>query len=1006
MKRYVAIVTITFLLAVLALAPVQAQADPGTRSNISVVQDINNPSLSGKVMAHSDRANNMSVEGSDLGYALDLNISSTNHSGTEIYVQKQAIQAVTGFDFYNIYVDGERISYHETSIGNSPWVTFDIPHFSTRNVTITGNYELNFNIRSNSFSSNFDLPNQTYDSASVVVNGSGQGARSTTTTTSDWQGYTNISNISIGTSNISVVRNDSIIDNHSTNSPQNLVNMSVVGDNVELDVAEFNDSFESEPADSGVPDSWEIDTDAGASHSVSTARAYDGNQSYLIDGGSDFSLVSPSSQPLSNKSTEKLSYAVYIDSNRHLLRLYEGGTITLNMKLSSSGLEWFDGSSYNTISTEPTTGEWVFIEVSEIDPANDTCTVSWDSNAGSGSDTNVGFRNSMTDGYNETRFMQDQNKHYLDQVEIGPGSGSGSGSMQGPPHKRPNSTGGLVTFNVTNGSVDVSAHDNATGNQLASNTWTSGGTRLLTWDGSGVDEVYFNISVTNTTTTTTSFTLTEETVERHPSTATWTSDNHTILPEFGWMNFTKKKPYDIATGIIKTDNWNVTVERLAYNGSTNQFEVQDNSTYLDDNNAGTDILFNKSEHLDYDNNTWRTRITINDVQREDTLTFYDEGYGRNTTHFHTVTVNNNSHTVDAWLGPNDTRTINVTSDVQGGSNTIESDTHGNGTAELTTDWTNGSVVSTFTRYSFSEEWNVTYTSPRDGNTINLTYPFSETLYSVKSLLINSSQADTENYSFSGSDLTVNLNNMSENESRSIDAEGFYFTTRNGNVTMKDPSLYNFPVSTVFTVNDNSDLEMDLKRALEREHLYVNETGTWVHVDGDPSASANDYISVPSSEGTGDFLLTEQTDEIVEIDDATEAIEYRPLNMSTTRGNVSINASSTAEVTLRFEGLEADSEYNITFDGDNIDTKNSDSDGVLTYTYDDFGSIHTVGYDFSAEVTSVVEQVTGGGGGDAADRFFVVEPKEGQEAGEQADPFRWTLFLGLILLILALVFFYS
>lgn len=156
----------------------------------------------------------------------------------------------------------------------------------------------------------------------------------------------------------------------------------------------FEDSFEDEAADSGVPEDWKT-TASPSTVGVTTSRAYDGSQSMEQDGGG----LRPAEQPYSTPITSNVEVAMYVTSgNRGDLNLFENETRRVLIRMDGE-LKYYDGSNWQTISTTPNTDEWLFLRVENVDVSADTYDLYWETANGSGTETGIPAEGGFTDGY-------------------------------------------------------------------------------------------------------------------------------------------------------------------------------------------------------------------------------------------------------------------------------------------------------------------------------------------------------------------------------------------------------------------------------------------------------------------------------------------------------------------------------------------------------------------------------------------------------------------------------
>jgi hypothetical protein len=95
------------------------------------------PSLSGKIRVESAYAANTTVEVTNNTQGnTTLAITVTGHAeNVTFYMQTQAIAASQDMDNVTLTVDGETIEFGTADESGSPWVGFNVDHFSTRTVS-------------------------------------------------------------------------------------------------------------------------------------------------------------------------------------------------------------------------------------------------------------------------------------------------------------------------------------------------------------------------------------------------------------------------------------------------------------------------------------------------------------------------------------------------------------------------------------------------------------------------------------------------------------------------------------------------------------------------------------------------------------------------------------------------------------------------------------------------------------------------------------------------------
>jgi hypothetical protein len=97
-------------------------------------------SLAGKIRVESDLLENTSVElvtSSATEYTLNITVTEEAENVT-FFLQSQAIESSQDIENVTAYLDGEKMDFYvdeSAGPGNSPWILFEVDHFSTRTVT-------------------------------------------------------------------------------------------------------------------------------------------------------------------------------------------------------------------------------------------------------------------------------------------------------------------------------------------------------------------------------------------------------------------------------------------------------------------------------------------------------------------------------------------------------------------------------------------------------------------------------------------------------------------------------------------------------------------------------------------------------------------------------------------------------------------------------------------------------------------------------------------------------
>lgn len=213
---------------------------------------------------------------------------------------------------------------------------------------------------------------------------------------------------------------------------------------------DFEDGFENESADAGIPENWQTDTYSDGTYNVTTKHARSGSQSagLTVDGSAGSVIdMKPNTQPYSTAKTEDVGTWLYLpgknldgdDMDTVQLRIKEGGTrigwtsLSYNHTSGEAKLEYFDGATRKTATTNVQRGQWIYLSFSDIDVSADTYTFKYDSSTASGEVTGVSLENAATDGYDETvvrvddsAYVDDFKNTFSDQVSGTVTNGSGT----------------------------------------------------------------------------------------------------------------------------------------------------------------------------------------------------------------------------------------------------------------------------------------------------------------------------------------------------------------------------------------------------------------------------------------------------------------------------------------------------------------------------------------------------------------------------------------------------
>lgn len=214
-------------------------------------------------------------------------------------------------------------------------------------------------------------------------------------------------------------------------APTQLTNLNIVGSgdsaSLELETTQipvgFSDSFESESADTGMPNNWERESGSTVTTEVTTTRASDGSQSFYRQTDSSNDVFDrPALQPYDDPTTDPISTSVYVESGAKDIRLFESWSNVILVG-QADNLRYYSSGSWKTISSVPDRGEWVDITIKNIDPSSNTYTVEWSTSSDSGVATGLAMRESMSSGYTEsTSRVHPDSEVYIDDFEISSGT--------------------------------------------------------------------------------------------------------------------------------------------------------------------------------------------------------------------------------------------------------------------------------------------------------------------------------------------------------------------------------------------------------------------------------------------------------------------------------------------------------------------------------------------------------------------------------------------------------
>ncbi|QIO23100.1 carboxypeptidase-like regulatory domain-containing protein [Haloarcula sp. JP-L23] len=199
---------------------------------------------------------------------------------------------------------------------------------------------------------------------------------------------------------------------------------------------EFCETFDYEAADSGLPDNWgNWSTYSASTLEVTETSGNGGTQAFhgVESSGSNNIHIVPSEQPFSSNTSDEITATYRVenlsgDSEESLAKfiLDEGSNRVITVELQEDGLYYTDSSfTSNKVTGEVGAGEWVTVTASDMDPANNTFTLSWETPSTSGSSSGLDMYGDMTNGYDKSKFTIN-GEAFVDDVGISCNTVSGT----------------------------------------------------------------------------------------------------------------------------------------------------------------------------------------------------------------------------------------------------------------------------------------------------------------------------------------------------------------------------------------------------------------------------------------------------------------------------------------------------------------------------------------------------------------------------------------------------
>ena len=188
--------------------------------------------------------------------------------------------------------------------------------------------------------------------------------------------------------------------------------------------------FENQNDDSGVPDGWEIIDGEGSKPQITTNSSYSGDQSlkfdlslaksYAISPDGDWSSYQPLTAPIgiALRKTSEQGGGANIGLN-----IFSGGANSGSEHIRfhlRNGLQTYPNGSRTTLTTNFSSGDWVYVTVKNIDPSNNTYTIEWNTPNESSSQTGLSMINDMSsDGYDDIRVGAYESTGNIDYIQFG-----------------------------------------------------------------------------------------------------------------------------------------------------------------------------------------------------------------------------------------------------------------------------------------------------------------------------------------------------------------------------------------------------------------------------------------------------------------------------------------------------------------------------------------------------------------------------------------------------------
>jgi hypothetical protein len=250
-------------------------------------------------------------------------------------------------------------------------------------------------------------------------------------------------------------------------APTTLTNMTVEGSGESASVsfsAGFSDEFDDEPADSGTPEAWTLTQSGFDTNEVTTARARSGSQSWHAQSSSGAAIIS---RDFAEASTDAVEVSIYAVSGQVGFDLESGSDTAVTVAVRNGDLEYYDGSSYQTIATAVDNGEWVDLRIVDYDASSNTFGVEWaTSNGESGSASGLSFRQDTSGGYDTIDLVASNGEGYYDSIG---GGAADTGQYLGAPHDAEHIQTGYANLTLQNTEATITWQEDGDGD----GSWTN-----------------------------------------------------------------------------------------------------------------------------------------------------------------------------------------------------------------------------------------------------------------------------------------------------------------------------------------------------------------------------------------------------------------------------------------------------------------------------------------------------------------------------------------------------